>query len=212
MYRPTAYVIDHVAVLHAVMREHSFATVAALVQGKPQFAYAPVVVDSRPAPRGGVRFHLARGNPLAELDGREMWFSFLGPNAYVSPDWYKSRGFVPTWNYIAIEASGKARALGEAELRQLLIDLSAQQEERLRAKVPWTIDRIPRERVAMLLNGICGFSVALDMLEGKFKLSQDKKPEDVASVIAGLESFGDPASHALAKAMRAHKDVPPLKR
>jgi transcriptional regulator len=56
----------------------------------------------------------------------------------------------------------------------------------------------------MLLNGISGFMVSLDTLEGKFKLSQDKKSEDIAGVIAGLEGRGDPASRAVAAAMRSH--------
>lgn len=204
MYRPSAYAIDDVAALHAVMREHSFATVVAIVQGRTQFSYTPVVVDSFPPPRGALRFHLARGNPLAELNGEDIRFSFLGPNAYVSPDWYESRAFVPTWNYIAVEAAGTARRLNGDELRELLVDLSAEREGRLRPKPPWTIDKIPEERIAMLLEGIRGFAVTLDTLEGKFKLSQDKKSEDIAGVIAGLESLNDPASRAVASAMRAH--------
>ena len=203
MYRPSAYAIDDVAALHAVIREHSFATVGAIAQGKQRFAYAPVVVDAFPVPRGALRFHLARGNALAELDGEDIRFSFLGPNAYVSPDWYESDGFVPTWNYIAVEAGGTARRLDSDELHRLLVDLSAELEERLRPKLPWTIDKIPEQRIATLLNGIRGFAVNLDTLEGKFKLSQDKKPEDIAGVIAGLEGQGDCVSRAVAAAMHS---------
>ena len=50
MYRPAAYAIDDVAVLHETMRRRSFATLAGLVRGRVQFAYAPVVVDADPAP------------------------------------------------------------------------------------------------------------------------------------------------------------------
>ena len=42
----------------------------------------------------------------------------------------------------------------------------------------------------------------LEALRGKFKLSQDKKPADVAGAIAALEARGDAASMAVAKAMR----------
>jgi transcriptional regulator len=204
MYRPSAYAIDDVAALHAVIREHSFAIVAAMAQKRLRFAYAPVVVDVSPAPRGALRFHLARANALAELDGEDIRFSFLGPNAYVSPDWYESDGFVPTWNYIAVEAAGTARRLDTDELRRLLVDLSAEREEKLRPKQPWTIDKIPRQRIATLLNGIRGFAVNLDTLEGKLKLSQDKKREDIAGVIAGLDGRADSASRAVAAAMRSH--------
>ena len=45
-------------------------------------------------------------------------------------------------------------------------------------------------------------ALAFERLEGKFKLSQDKPPEDMAGVIEGLEARGDAASLAVARAMR----------
>ena len=202
MYRPSAYAIDDPPLLHRVMRERSIATLAAVRNGQLHFAYAPVVVDADPPPYGRLRFHLARMNPMAELDGAEVHLSFVAADAYVSPDWYETKGLVPTWNYIAVEAGGRARALDGHELRALLIDLSAVAEEKLRPKEPWTIDKIPEARLAALLAGIRGFSVAIDRLEGKFKLSQDKKPADVAGVIAALEARGDATSLTIASAMR----------
>jgi len=205
MYRPAAYAVDDLSLLHRVMRERAFATLAAMLHGELHLAYAPVIVDANPAPFGALRFHLARANPMAELDGAEVNLSFVAADAYVSPDWYESKGFVPTWNYIAVEAAGRARTLDERELRALLVDLSAAAEEKLRPKEPWTIDKIPEARIAMLLNGIRGFSVILERLEGKFKLSQDKQPADIAGVIAALEAREDAASLAVARAM---KDAP----
>jgi transcriptional regulator len=69
-------------------------------------------------------------------------------------------------------------------------------------KPPWRMDKIPRDRLGAMMKGIRGFAVALDRLEGKFKLSQDKKPADVARVIAALESRGDAHSLAVARAMK----------
>jgi transcriptional regulator len=201
MYRPSAYAVDDVSVLHEVMRSRSFATIAAMIDGRLHFAYGPVVVDAEPCPLGSLRFHLARGNPIAELRDAAMRLSFLAADAYISPDWYEGKGFVPTWNYIAVECSGRANLLNDEELRRLLVDLSAMQEERLRPKVPWTLDKIGEERIAMLLKGICGFAVELETLEGKFKLSQDKTAANVAAVMTGLEARGDAASFAIARAM-----------
>jgi len=206
MYRPAAYAIDDPAMLHNVMRQRSFATLAATLQDEVRFAYAPVVVDAEPAPFGMVRFHLARGNPMAELDGEPVHLSFLAADTYVSPDWYEANGLVPTWNYIAVEARGRARELDQGELRQLLVDLATAAEERLLPKPPWNIDKLPQERLEMLFKGIRGFSVALERLEGKFKLSQDKRPADVGSVIAALETRGDAQSLAVALAMRNDRD------
>ena len=204
MYRPPAYVIDDIPVLHGVMRQRAFGTIAAVVDGQLQFAYAPMVVNAAPGSRGTVRFHLARQNPLAELDGIELRVSFVCADAYVSPDWYETKGFVPTWNYIAVEGTGRAQLIDSAELRRLLADLSAMHEEKLRPKRPWTPDKLSEERLGALLNAIRGFAVTFETLEGKFKLSQDKSPANIAGVIAGLESRGDAASLAVARAVKEH--------
>jgi transcriptional regulator len=128
--------------------------------------------------------------------------SLVAADAYVSPDWYRTTVTVPTWNYIAVEGAGRLRRLDDSGLRRLLVDLSSTHEEKLRPKIPWTLDKISEERVAALLNGIRGFTVALETLEGKFKLSQDKTSGNVAGVIAGLEARGDAASLAVAEAMK----------
>jgi transcriptional regulator len=203
MYRPGAFAIDDIPVLHSVFRQRVFATIAAIVGGAVTFAYAPTVLDPKNGSCGAIRFHLAIGNALAKLeDGARVWISTIGPDAYVSPDWYTSIVTVPTWNYIAVEGEGIVRRTSRQELRQLVVDLSAQEEQKLLPKPPWLIEKVPPERQESLLNGIAGFSLALERLEGKFKLSQDKKPEDFAGVIAGLEARGDAASLAVAAAMR----------
>lgn len=203
MYRPGAYVVDDAAVLHDVIRARVFGTVAAVIDGAVQFAYAPVLLDAENGPLGGIRYHLAAGNPLAKLaDGARARLGFLAADTYVSPDWYETVVTVPTWNYIAVEGEGAVRRSSREELRKLVVDLSAQEEEKLLPKPPWKLDKVPEARVEALLNGIAGFELSFATLEGKFKLSQDKQPADIAGVIAGLEARGDAASVAVANAMK----------
>ncbi len=137
----TLFAVDDVAVLQAVLRRRVFVTFAALQDGALRFAYAPIVVD----PDGRVRFHLAMRNPLASLeDGARVSLSALAADAYVSPDWYRTIVTVPTWNYIAVEGEGTVRRLPREELRRLLADLSAQEEQKLAPKpAAWTIDKVP---------------------------------------------------------------------
>lgn len=206
MYRPRANAIDDLAALFAAIRAQVFATLALAHEGRVHFAYAPVVLTDEGT--GTIRFHLAKANAMAALaDGARLSVSVIGPDAYISPDWYETPGLVPTWNYIAVEGIGIARKLSREETLSLLDDLSAQEEEKLRPKTPWTMAKVPEQRRAALLNAIVGFSLVFETLQGKFKLSQDKKPEDFARVIAALEARGDAASLAVAAAMRAWMGV-----
>jgi transcriptional regulator len=198
MYRPSAFALDDAAALHEAIRARALATVACVIDGAIAFAYAPVVLDADVGPYGSARFHLAGNNPV----GMPIMFSFLGPDAYVSPGWYDVPGRVPTWNYTAIEGRGIARRLDNDQLRQLLIDLSAAEESKLLPKKPWTIDKVPEEKMGALMSAIAGFSVCFETLEGKFKLSQNVTPEDAEGVMRGLIQRGDPAGRAIAKAMR----------
>jgi transcriptional regulator len=206
MYRPPQNAVDDPAQLHAVIASYPFATIASATDEGVQFAYAPVVHDQALGAPGTIRFHLARGNPLARVsNGTRLSFSFRGSDAYISPDWYRSPAMVPTWNYIAIEASGVANVLDEAGLRTLLDDLSAQEEAKLAPKRPWTMDKVPEERQRVLMNAIVGFSVKLDSLKGKFKLGQEKSVADFEGAIAGLVGRGDPASLSIAAEMKSRR-------
>jgi transcriptional regulator len=204
MYRPSAFAVDDISVLHDIIRKRVFATLATSIDGAITFAYTPVVLDANDGAYGSIRFHLAFGNPVVKLeDGARVSMSLIALDAYVSPDWYRKIVTVPTWNYIALEGEGALRRMSREQLRELVVDLSAQEEAKLLPKVPWLIDKVPAQRVEVLLNGIAGFSLPLDRLQGKFKLSQDKSREDIEGVIAGLETRGDTASGAVAKAMRS---------
>jgi transcriptional regulator len=203
MYRPPAFATNDITVLHATIRARVFATIACMIDGAIALAYAPVVLDADDGPLGSVRLHLAAANPVAQIpSGTAMTLSFLGPDAYVSPDWYETHGRVPTWNYIAVEGRGVAERVDGEALRRMLVDLTAVEERKLLPKTPWTIDKVPEAKMGALLNAIVGFRLRFDTLEGKFKLSQNVTPQDVAGVMRGLVQRGDPASLAVAEHMR----------
>jgi transcriptional regulator len=200
MFRPRPYAVDDLPQLHDFVRQRAFATAAAVVDGQMHLAYTPVVLDTVGS-LGRVRFHVAGSNPLAQIpEAAPITLSFLGPDAYISPDWYVTKGLVPTWNYVAVEGTGRVKRLDEEGLRATLADLSASQEGRLSPKESWTMDKVPQSKMTALLRAIVGIAVEFETLEGKFKLSQDKGPADIAGVIAGLEGRDDGAP--IAKAMR----------
>src|SRR4249920_1062758 len=132
MHPSPAFRVEDQEVLLAHLAALPFVTLAAVVAGRPLVAHAPVVVRRLP---GGLAldFHLSRGNALspALADGFRAVAVSLGPEAYVSPDWYEDKDQVPTWNYVSVEAEGPVVALDDSGLVALLDELSVQEETRL---------------------------------------------------------------------------------
>ncbi len=202
MYTPPAFAVSDAEAVREIVRSHSFALVAAVIEGRVYFAHAPTLLLPG-GEMGRLQFHLARANLLSAIsDGAEVALSFLGPHAYVSPNWYTHTNQVPTWNYVAAEGRGPMRRLRDAELREHLAALSAQEEAHAGAARGWEPGMVEPARMAGLLNAITGFEVALTFLEGKMKLSQNKSVEDTDGVIAGLERRADAGSLATAQAMK----------
>jgi len=151
----------------------------------PALAHAPVVVMGSDR----LRFHLSRGNRAAGMEPKRAIVSCLGPDAYISPDWYGSPDQVPTWNYLAVEAEGPLRKLDEAELAQLLDDLSAAHEARLAPKPAWTRAKMSPGRFEAMLKAIIGYELGIEALRGTRKLGQTKKADERIGAAEALKPF-----------------------
>jgi transcriptional regulator len=152
--------------------------------------------------------HLARPNPqIAGLArGSEALAIFPGPDAYISPTWYAAGPSVPTWNYVAVHAYGAVCVKeGDAWLRPFLRRLAERHEAG--NPRPWRLDDLPEDYLAQMLKGIVGFEIAVDRLEGKWKLSQNRPEEDRPRIIAALEERNDPGGMAIARLMRERRPL-----
>ncbi len=202
MYSPKFNLVHDRSLLLEAMREHSFATLFGPVSPGPadQAATAthlPLVVKDE-GEHGLIEGHFAKANPhWRALAGREALVVFLGPHSYVSPTLYVEELSVPTWNYIAIHASGTLSLVDDDPAKEaLLADLIAAHE-------PAFFDRwraLPEGFRRTMLRGIVGFRIPIARIEGKFKLSQNRKPEERLNVRAA-HSAGSPDQQALARWM-----------
>jgi transcriptional regulator len=179
---------DDLPAMRAFARRVAFAHVfTSTADGAIMVGHAPLRVDED----GSIRFHLSRGNRITpHLRGANVLASITDSDFYVSPDWYADTDSVPTWDYIAVEIEGSARALGEAELIALLDDLSAEHEARLTPKKPWARTKMAEGRFAAMLPAICGFAIDAPAWRGTRKLSQNRTAEDRAGVVAALRAAG----------------------
>ena len=202
MYLPKLFEMTDKAVLTALMREHSFATLVTHGEAGLLASHVPVLYSPERGPQGVLAGHVARANPHWQQlhPDREVLVIFQGPHAYVSPSWYQTKLAVPTWNYVAIHTYGRPRLLeNEQELEALLHATVGQYESGRPA--PWKFEP-PTEYKAAQMKAIVGFEIEVTRVEGKFKLNQNRKPEDIAGVIEALSQSERPMERELAMLMR----------
>ena len=191
MYVPPHFAVEDLTQLHAGIRAFPFATVVTNSEAGIVANHVPVLLETEPAPYGTLLFHFARANPHWSIAAQaETLVMFLGPHAYVSPAWYETTHTtgktVPTWNYVAIHAYGRAEVFDDAErLRDLVTRLTAANEQGRPA--PWTVGDAPREFIDSQLKGIVGLRMPIARLAGKWKMSQNRPPADVAGAAGALE-------------------------
>ena len=201
MQQPPLFREERVEVLHALIRAHPFATLVSLNDGDLTGDHVPLVLD---ADRGTLCGHLARANPLVRRETDTpipVLAIFHGPQAYVSPGWYPSKAAtgeaVPTWNYIAVHAHGTLSVSRDPEwtldhLAQLSSQFEAHRPD------PWSPYDAPRDYIDRQLRALTGFEIQIERLQGTWKLSQNRAPQDRDGVIAGLSAEPDPMARAIA--------------
>ena len=170
-------------------------------------SHLPLLLAPDEGEYGTLYGHFARANPqwrdLAE--GSEVLMLFQGPEAYISPSWYAAKAehgkVVPTWNYINVQAHGRAEVFDDAErLLQLVSSLSALHEAD--RPQPWAVSDAPREYIDSMLRAIVGFALPIQRIEGKWKLGQNRSSADQVGVREGLTASSDARDRELAAQMR----------
>jgi transcriptional regulator len=160
----------------------------------------PFIFDHAAGSKGKLLCHMARANPQWQHFSScgEILAVFQGPHAYVSPSWYSSPG-VPTWNYAVVHLRGKPRLIeSESELEALIERLTHIYESH--TPNPWK-PNLSGERRTKLLNMIVGFEIEITEIQAKFKLSQNRPPEDRENVMDQLSLSDSQTGVAIAALM-----------
>jgi transcriptional regulator len=204
MYVPRHFEVSDTAWCHALMRAQSFAVmITADDAGAPFATHLPFLLDAARGPLGTLRGHVARANPHWRFlaAGRPTLVVFAGAHAYVSPAWYATHPSVPTWNYVAVHATG-AGALVEdpARVKALLADLVRAYEGEGRPAA-WSFASLADDYVAGMQRGIVAFEIPIERLEGKAKLSQNRDAVDQGRTREALAGADDPLARAVAAMM-----------
>jgi transcriptional regulator len=200
MHIPSHFRDADLARAQAAMRDHPFALLITPQGGEVHMSWLPFLLDATRGPQGTLEAHLARANPHAAAieAGAPSTVAFLGPHGYVSPRWYADPSQqVPTWNFVAVHAHGRPQPLAEPKaLLALISRLVAVHEAGV--VPPWTIGEA-QAYSDKLAGHILGFTLEIERLEHKRKLSQNKPAADRVGVLRALSQR--PADAALRAAM-----------
>ncbi len=208
MYTPSYFREMRVDALHGLMREYPFATVVTRGAAGLTANHLPFELVDAATLHG----HVARGNELARMDGAEVLLVFRGPDGYISPNWYPSKQEtgreVPTWNYAVVHVHGRLRVIDDAAwLRRLLETLTDHHEAG--QPQPWQVSDAPADHIEKSLRAIVGIEIAIERIEGKFKLSQNHPAANRAGVIRGLRERDGDGDAELAQLMTRAEDAHP---
>jgi transcriptional regulator len=189
---------------------------------------------------GTLRGHLARANPHSKSmteavqhtstsNGNlehEVSVIFTGPvHSYVTPKFYTETKpatgkVVPTWDYSAAQAYGKARIFWDSNneetgsyLQKQISDLTKHSEETVMHHTggenpsPWQVSDAPDNYIAFMKKNIIGIEINVDRLEGKFKMSQELATGDRQGTIKGLESLGTENGAKIASTIKEREAI-----
>jgi transcriptional regulator len=203
VYLPKHFSEERPEALAAFIAENAFATVITSGVNGMIASQLPLLHD---AARGVLLGHVAKQNPQTDdlRAGAAALAIFHGPHAYVSPRWYEVHPAVPTWNYAAVHATGRVRAIEEPELLGEIVGRLSETYEAGAAE-PWRVADLPEPYFRGMLKGIVGFELAIERLEGKFKLSQNRQARDRANVIEALAASSSPGDREVARLMQARE-------
>ena len=186
MYSPKFNQVVDRAVLIEAMKAYSFAILFG-PQSTPE-SPAPLVATHLPlvvkdeGEHGLLEGHFAKANRHWQaLAGHETLVVFPGPHSYVSPTFYVEQLSVPTWNYIAIHSYGTLELVEDAPGKEALL------AGLIEANDPAYAERwhaMPDGFRRTMLAGIVGFRIPISRIEGKFKISQNRAPQERINVQA----------------------------
>ena len=204
MYVPAHFAESRVEVLHELIRGRPLGVLVTLGAEGLSANHVPFEIAAEPQPFGSLRCHVARANPVwcDFTSDCEALVIFTGPSTYVSPSWYPTKNqsgeVVPTYNYLAVHAYGAMKAIHDPEWLRGLVTRLTHRFEASR-ETPWQVTDAPAPFIEKQLGAIVGIEIPITRLVGKWKVSQNRPPQDREGVARALGELHDADSAAIAR-------------
>lgn len=210
VYTPQHFAVEDREILFDHIERTGLALLVSVGADGPLVSHAPLLLDRDAGAHGLGRLtgHLARANPhwqAADL-AKPSVAIFQGPDAYITPSWYASKRehgrVVPTWNYAVVHARGGIEFFEDRDRLHDVVNRLTDFHERRRSD-PWAVADAPERFVEAQLRGIVGFTLDIETLTGKYKVSQNRPAEDRAGVADGLSAEPDAKAADMGDLVRA---------
>lgn len=203
MYIPSHFRVDNKDTMFELIENYSFGILISNQNHIPVATHLPFVLDRKKEQLTG---HFAKPNEQwRELEQQQVLIIFQGPHHYISPSWYETNRSVPTWNYVAVHVYGTVEIVSDRE--ELLASLHYLIHKYENPDDQYRIEKSNEEFVRGLMNGIVGFKITIDRLEGKWKLSQNHSKERRQQVIQALEGIRSENATQIAELMKKQREL-----
>jgi transcriptional regulator len=187
LYIPNAHRVDDRKLLHDFMEEFAFVD---LITAPPlHITHIPVVFERAVGPFGTIHGHIARNNEqIKAFDGKqEAVIVFRGPHGYISPTCYQTNPAVPTWNFAVVHATGKLQPVTDPAALHAFLGRLIRKFETYEG-TGYDFSKIPNSYLNPMLANIVGFDMRVELLEGKFKLGQERPEADRQGILKYLQT------------------------
>jgi transcriptional regulator len=204
VYQPPLFAARDSAATAQLLRDYPFATLITARAPEPQLSHLPLLFHPAQQPNGELIGHMARANPHWRQFGDGPTLAvFQGPHEYVSPSWYaQPEKAVPTWNYAIVHVHGRMELIEDREHTLAILQEMVDRFESHRT-APWHLQLTGQDLEAMV-RAIVGFRMAIERIDTKLKLSQNRSAVERRRVVEGLRAESTAEASATADWMQRY--------
>jgi transcriptional regulator len=198
MYIPTLNLTTDTGEMISFMREFSFATIITAKDHFPVATHLPFLVP--PVDEKVIlTSHFAKANnQWKDIVDHPVLVIFSQPHAYISPSHYDSELNVPTWNYMSVHAYGQGTLITDQTQTLEILEKTIDNFESA-YRPQW--EKLPEAYKSAMIKGIVAFEIVVTDLQGKKKLSQNKKETEKQKIIETLSKSKDTNEQNIANYM-----------
>jgi len=230
MFFPAAHEEKDIPVLQRLIREYPLGVITTAIPSEEHplilSSHIPWVLDvdaeSNGKDLGRLRGHIARQNPQSKammdaagpsngiggqaLEQEVLVLFTAAPHHYVTPKWYVetkpvTAKVVPTWNYAAVQAYGKATIYFDTGADETSRFLGRQMHDLSQHTETSIMDYTGKKK------NVIGIEIVIDRLEGKFKMSQEMRMGDRMGVVDGFARMNSELGKTLADIVKERSDL-----